>query len=738
MRNSIRNRLTWAFIGLAIGPLLLLAIILNVQIVNTQRTQALNFQAEVARRVSIEVDAFFTQAEDQLYLVGSTQRSSKLGQEGQLNALTQLFAYQDAFETLVMLDAQGQEQVYLSRTSALSPALGDRSAAAEFTVPQTTGEAYYSAVRFDETTRDPLVTLAVPLLDIRSGQTEAVLVADVRLRKIWDLIARLRLNPGESVYIIDAQNRVVAHRNPSVVLRNVIFTPATQSGIQPGLASVDPASALDVHRGFSVRALVARFTDPDAVLATDTVERGNQKFTIVAEQTVAEALSLAINTAAILVGLALLALLLSVTLGLRTVRNIVQPIQTMATTAQVISGGDLSQQVQVERQDELGVLAKAFNSMTMQLQALIGGLEQRVAERTNELEVRSRYLQASAEVGQAASMTLETDQLIQQTVELVRERFELYYVGLFLVDERSEWAVLRAGTGEAGQKMLARGHRLLIGGGSMIGWCIANAQPRIAQVAEQDAVRLATAELPDTRSEAALPLRTRGTVIGALTVQSDRSGVFDAAALAVLQIMADQVANAIENARLFAESQTALETARQAYGELSRQGWRAMLQANRELGFRFDRSVVTPVKGEWRPDMLEAAQAGQSVIRNDATQPTLAFPLKVRDQIVGVLDLQRDTADHPWTDADQVLVETLTEQLALALESARLYEDTQRRAARERTIGQVAGRIRETLDMEAMLRIAAEQICQTLGLEDLVVRLVAPESVDVDTEGTQE
>ena len=162
-----------------------------------------------------------------------------------------------------------------------------------------------------------------------------------------------------------------------------------------------------------------------------------------------------------------------------------------------------------------------------------------------------------------------------------------------------------------------------------------------------------------------------------------------------------------------------------------------MLQTNRELGFRFERSAVTPAQGEWRPEMLEAVQAGQSVVRNAAAQPALAFPLKVRDQIVGVLDLQRDTADHPWTDADQVLVETLTEQLALALESARLYEDTQRRAARERTIGQVAGRIRETLDMEAMLRIAAEQICQTLGLEDLVVRLVAPESVDVDTEGTQ-
>ncbi len=359
-----------------------------------------------------------------------------------------------------------------------------------------------------------------------------------------------------------------------------------------------------------------------------------------------------------------------------------------------------------------------------------------MAERTNELEVRSRYLQASVEVGQVASLILETDPLVRQTVELIRERFGFYYVGLFLVDEPGQWAVLRAGTGEAGQSMLARGHRLLIGGSSMIGWCIANAQPRIAQVAERDAVRLATAELPDTRSEAALPLRTRGKVIGALTVQSDRPGVFDESVLAVLQIMADQVANVIENARLFAESQAALSTASMAYGELTREGWRAMLQANRELGFRFSRSAVTPAAGEWQPEMLEAVRAGQSVISNATAQPTLAIPLKVRDQVVGVLDLQRATPDRPWTDADQVLVETLTEQLSAALESARLYQDTQRRAARERAIGQVAGRIRETLDMEAMLRTAAEQICQTLGLEDLVVRLIDPESVKVNTERT--
>ncbi len=713
MRQSIRARLIIVFIGLAIGPLLAVGGVLGWLSYTTLQQQALVLQQEAATRVTSQVTAFFKELENELRFTLQAQRLQELDQERQRSLLSNLLAYENAFDELYLISSQGLEEVGVYRVGLMPSASVDRSQADEFVIPKKTGQIYYGPVRNDQTTGEPLITIAVPIIDLQTGLVEGVLVASTRIKTVWDLIAGIRLSPGQNVYIVSAEDKVVAHRNPSVVLRGSTFAVPKQQGIQTGL------------------------NGEQVVLAFDTMTLGQQQFSIVAEQTVAEALALTINTILISGALMIVTLAFAVATGLIVVRQIVRPIQTMAETARAVSAGDLSQRVQIERQDELGVLADTFNSMAAQTQSLVSGLEQRVAERTNELEIRSRYLQASAEIGQAASMTLETDQLIQQTVELIRERFELYYVGLFLVDDRNEWAVLRAGTGAAGQRMLARHHRLLVGGGSMIGWCIANAQPRIAQVAEQDAVRLATAELPETRSEAALPLRTRGRVIGALTVQSARPGVFDEAALAVLQIMADQVANAIENARLFVESQTALETARQAYGELSSQGWRAMLQTNRELGFRFARSAVIPAQGEWRPEMLEAVQAGQSVVRNTAAQPTLAFPLKVRGQIVGVLDLQRDTADRPWTDADQVLVETLTEQLSVALESARLYQDTQRRAARERTIGQVSGRIRETLDMEAMLRTAAEQICQTLGLEDLVVRLIAPESAKVDTEGTQ-
>jgi len=182
------------------------------------------------------------------------------------------------------------------------------------------------------------------------------------------------------------------------------------------------------------------------------------------------------------------------------------------------------------------------------------------AERDRELllaklESRTAQLQTAAEVSKAAITHLNPEALLQETVELIRERFGFYYVGIFLVDDAGEYAVLHAGTGEAGRKMLALGHRLAVGGESMIGWSIAHTQARIALDVGVEAVRFENPDLPQTRSEMALPLITRGRAIGALTVQSERGNAFTEGDIAVLQVMADQLATAIENARLYAAAQ---------------------------------------------------------------------------------------------------------------------------------------------------------------------------------------
>ena len=170
---------------------------------------------------------------------------------------------------------------------------------------------------------------------------------------------------------------------------------------------------------------------------------------------------------------------------------------------------------------------------------------------TAVLEQRSEQMMVAAEVSRAASEILHPALLSQQAVELICERFHLYYVGLFIVDETEKWAILTAAAGQSGRKMLEISHKLEIGNTSMIGWCIANHQPRIALDVDDDAVRFSNPLLPGTRSELALPLSTRGQVIGALSIQSERQAAFGAEEIAIFQTMADQLANAIINARLY-------------------------------------------------------------------------------------------------------------------------------------------------------------------------------------------
>ncbi|MGQ9598552.1 MAG: GAF domain-containing protein [Anaerolineae bacterium] len=366
-----------------------------------------------------------------------------------------------------------------------------------------------------------------------------------------------------------------------------------------------------------------------------------------------------------------------------------------------------------------------------ELNALRASLEQRVSDRTRDLERRTIQLQTAAEVSRIITSILDTERLTWQVAELIQERFGLYHVGLFQLDPSGAWAEYRAGAGEGGRLLADQGFRLEVGGRSLVGWCTANAQARVVQDVTVETARIDHPLVPATRSEAALPLIARGQVIGALSVQSDQTGTFDPDIVATLQTIADQVAVALDNARLFAETQEALETTRRAYGQLSQQAWAELLQGRTDWGYQSIRQTVLPARGDWPAEMLQAVQTGQTVQGQEGDGPTWAIPIKVREETVGVLGLYTQAGDQAgtpsgsagWTREKVQRLEEVVKQMGLALESARLFQDTRRLAARERTIRQITEQMRRAVDIEVILQNTLTELARTLGASRTYVRL---------------
>jgi GAF domain-containing protein len=359
-------------------------------------------------------------------------------------------------------------------------------------------------------------------------------------------------------------------------------------------------------------------------------------------------------------------------------------------------------------------------------------LEQQVAERTQELARRAMQLETAAEVAREATTIRDVDELLDETARLISDRFGFYHAGVFLVDDAREYAVLQAASSEGGRRMLERGHKLAVGEVGIVGYVTGTGKPRIALDVGKDAVFFDNPDLPATRSEMALPLRVRGEVIGALDVQSTEPGAFSDDDVAALQTVADQLAVAIENARLFEQTQASLREVEALYGDYSKEAWGALTRAGRVHGYTYDRVSVSPVAADRPAEVQQALREGHVVAvggGDGRDEATLAIPISVRGKVIGVLDICKSGEAGGWTPEEMALVERVSDQLGLALESARLYQDTQRRAAREQLTGEVTARMRETLDVETVLQTAVREMRERLNLAEAEVRMGTPAPV---------
>jgi GAF domain-containing protein len=408
-------------------------------------------------------------------------------------------------------------------------------------------------------------------------------------------------------------------------------------------------------------------------------------------------------------------------------------------------------------------------------------VEQPVPDAQARLERHALHLQTASQVSRAVSSILHLDELLPEVVNLIRGQFGFYYVGIFLVDEAQAWAVLHAGTGKAGQLMIERRHQLEIDGDSMIGSCIAHQRARIALDVRDEAVRFDNPLLPQTRSEMALPLISRGRVIGAMTIQSAQAEAFSEEDVTALQTMADQVANAIENARLFKEAQQRAEqtqfllTVSEATAstlestEVMRLAARAaaeVLDADTTATYVLDLTgtKLMPVAGYHIPRaqlemyqqthltveghlfIEEALKSRRTVSTSDtASDPryddeltgfiparsALLTPMIVKDTVIGALWAVWWKDTHHLTDEERGLVEGIVRQAAIAIDRARLFEETRQRMQELAMLFDVSRTLADApLQAEEIAAIIARQFVEVVGVPEASISLPDPEDKD--------
>lgn len=357
-------------------------------------------------------------------------------------------------------------------------------------------------------------------------------------------------------------------------------------------------------------------------------------------------------------------------------RAAIQPVNILnQQVVKIAENQDPSERLPVKSQNEIGRLTSSINSV-------LDGLEK------SQTIVRDRLnqIRTVAEISRSVASVLDPQLLSQQVVELVKDRFNLYYVGVFLLDDKGEFALLKAGTGEAGKQMLEASHKLAVGGTSMIGWCTSNRKARIALDVGKEAVRFENPHLPLTRSELAIPIVSRYKVFGALTLQSEKVNAFSDEDIQIFQGIADSMAIALENSRLFQESQKSIEEIQKLNRAYVQSAWQERLQTDQGLAYEYE-NLTKPEIGTGR---------------------SFNFPIRLRDQNLGNITIEAD--EKGFLPEEIEFIQAITDQIALALENVRLLEGTQARATYERRLNTMTADFSQKTNVEDILRSVSREL----------------------------
>lgn len=570
-----------------------------------------------------------------------------------------------------------------------------------------------------------VVTLSIPVYS-SAGTFKGIIGADIQLSKISNTISSIKLGETGFAFLVDQHGHIISlpQQGYKIFGLKPEDVPINESPKQT-ILETGPIELNNIAQQILSGNSVLQTTSINGVetyLATVPLETTNYRLAVFApanelnteivatRNEVQEEVQSSVRFASIIIiTLFIGALLVSLWIG----RVITQPMIRLTKTIEQIAGGNISARAKVESQDETGMLARSFNIMAERLNDTLLGLEERISDRTKELEkinennaYRASQFESIAQISRIISSTQTLDTLLPQITETIAERLGFYHVGIFLLDYHGEYAILVAANSAGGKRMLNRNHRLLVGETGIVGYVTKMGQPRLALDVGQDAVFFNNPDLPETRSEIALPLRIGSNIFGALDVQSKKGKAFSQEDVSILSALSEQVSVAIQNARSFQESQEALAQAEMISLQLSEQQWSKFLTHQAIGGYHFDGVEAKQIKSK----------------SEQAIPHSLSVPLILRGIKIGTLKLNDPDPNRIWTDDEISLVQATADRTALAIENARLLQDAQKRAAKERTIGEISSKIGSLVNLENIIQTTIEELGSTLPGTEIAIQ----------------
>ena len=374
-----------------------------------------------------------------------------------------------------------------------------------------------------------------------------------------------------------------------------------------------------------------------------------------------------------------------------------------------------------------------LKSSNQELTSLTDNLEKRIDERTKELEnanlrieKRARQFQTISQVTRAIISTQNLQDLLPQIAQVISLQFDYYHIGIFLIDPNREYAVLSASNSEGGERMLERSHKLRIGQIGIVGNVAKTGKVRIALDTGADAIYFNNPDLPDTRSEMALPLfQSNGEIIGVLDIQSTVPNAFYQEDIEILTTLADQVSVAIANARLYEDTQKALIEAEMVYRQELKVGWEKFSRSQKLAGIRRrgmkSSFLAHPLE---LPGAKEATQSGD--VYQEKTESTgvsqITMPVKLRGEAVGILNLKASN-NREWSADEMDIINAIVERAALAIENARLLDESRKIAERERAISDISAKIGKGTEIETILKTAVRELGSQISGAQVTVEI---------------